>query len=46
MTAVDIGTLLDEPAWSALAAAARSRAERYRLDAHVDRLFDIFAGAA
>jgi glycosyltransferase involved in cell wall biosynthesis len=41
-----IGTLLDEPAWSALAATARSRAERYRLGAHVERLFDIFAGAA
>lgn len=41
-----IGTLLEEPAWSTLAATARSRAERYRLDAHVERLFDIFAGAA
>jgi glycosyltransferase involved in cell wall biosynthesis len=44
--ATAIGTVLDEPAWSGLAATARSHAERYRLDAHVERLFDIFAGAA
>jgi glycosyltransferase involved in cell wall biosynthesis len=41
-----IGALLDEPAWSAFAATARERAERYRLDAHVERLFGVFAGAA
>jgi glycosyltransferase involved in cell wall biosynthesis len=41
-----IGTVLDEPAWSALAATARSHAERYRLGAHVERLFEIFRGAA
>jgi glycosyltransferase involved in cell wall biosynthesis len=41
-----IGEVLDEPAWSGLAATARSHAERYRLGAHVERLFDIFAGAA
>jgi glycosyltransferase involved in cell wall biosynthesis len=41
-----IETVLDEPAWSGLAATARSHAERYRLGTHVERLFDIFAGAA
>ncbi|HEY0384098.1 MAG TPA: glycosyltransferase family 4 protein [Candidatus Elarobacter sp.] len=41
-----IGTVLDEPAWSGLAATARSHAERYRLGTHVERLFDIFRGAA
>ena len=41
-----IGAVLDEPVWSALAATARAHAERYRLGAHVERLFDIFAGAA
>ena len=41
-----IGTVLDEPAWSGLAATARAHAERYRLGAHVERLLDIFAGAA
>lgn len=41
-----IGTVLDEPAWSRLAATARAHAEHYRLDAHVERLLDIFAGAA
>jgi glycosyltransferase involved in cell wall biosynthesis len=41
-----IGQVLDEPAWSGLAAAARSHAERYRLGAHVERLLGIFAGAA
>ena len=40
-----IGAVLDEPAWSALAATARAHAERYRLDAHVERLFDIFRGS-
>ncbi len=44
--ATAIGAVLDEPAWSGLAATARSHAERYRLDAHVERLFGIFAGAA
>jgi glycosyltransferase involved in cell wall biosynthesis len=41
-----IGTVLDEPAWSGLASTARSHAERYRLGTHVERLLDIFAGAA
>jgi glycosyltransferase involved in cell wall biosynthesis len=41
-----IGTVLDEPAWSALAAAARSHAERYRLGTHVENLFNVFQGAA
>ncbi len=44
--AAAIGTVLDEPAWSTLAATARSHAERYRLGAHVEHLFDIFRGAA
>ena len=44
--AAAIGTVLDEPAWSTLAATARSHAERYRLGAHVEHLFDIFQGAA
>ena len=41
-----IGAVLGEPAWSGLAATARAHAERYRLGAHVERLLDIFAGAA
>ena len=41
-----IDRVLDERAWSALAATARSHAERYRLGAHVARLFDVFEGAA
>ena len=41
-----IGTVLDERTWSGLAATARSNAERYRLGAHVERLFEFFAGAA
>ncbi|HEY6236729.1 MAG TPA: glycosyltransferase family 4 protein [Candidatus Elarobacter sp.] len=44
--AAAIGMVLDEPAWSELAATARSHAERYRLGAHVETLFDIFRGAA
>jgi glycosyltransferase involved in cell wall biosynthesis len=44
--AAAIGAVLDEPAWSGLAIAARARAERYRLGAHVEDLFHIFAGAA
>ena len=41
-----IGAVLDERAWPELAATARERAERYRLGAHVERMFDIFRGAA
>jgi glycosyltransferase involved in cell wall biosynthesis len=41
-----IGAVLDDAAWSGLAATARAHAERYRLGAHVERLFDIFGGAA
>lgn len=41
-----IGDVLDDAAWPTLAAAARANAERYRLGAHVERLFDIFLGAA
>ena len=41
-----IGEVLDDAAWSGLAATARAHAERYRLGAHVERLFDIFRGAA
>lgn len=41
-----IATILADPAWSELARGARASAERYRLDAHVDRLVEIFRGAA
>jgi glycosyltransferase involved in cell wall biosynthesis len=41
-----ISAVLDDPAWPALAATARANAERYRLGAHVERLLDIFRGAA
>jgi glycosyltransferase involved in cell wall biosynthesis len=41
-----IGTVLDDAEWSGLATTARAHAERYRLGAHVERLFDIFRGAA
>ncbi len=41
-----IGAVLDARAWPELAATARERAERYRLGAHVERMFDIFRGAA
>jgi glycosyltransferase involved in cell wall biosynthesis len=40
-----IGDVLDGAAWPALAAAARENAERYRLGAHVERLFELFRGA-
>ncbi len=42
--AAAIRRILDERTWSGFAAAARSRAETYRLDAHVDRLLHIFEG--
>jgi glycosyltransferase involved in cell wall biosynthesis len=41
-----IGAVLDQRTWGDLAATARERAERYRLGAHVERMFDIFRGAA
>ncbi|HEX3549477.1 MAG TPA: glycosyltransferase family 4 protein [Candidatus Elarobacter sp.] len=42
--AAAIRRVLDERTWSGLASAARSRAETYRLDSHVDRLMHIFQG--
>lgn len=42
--AAAIRRVLDERTWSGLASAARTRAETYRLDAHVDRLMHIFEG--
>lgn len=40
-----IRTVMAEGIWPRLAAAARMRAEDYRLDAHVDRLLNIFQGS-
>jgi glycosyltransferase involved in cell wall biosynthesis len=40
--AAAIRSILDEQTWNDLASAARTHAETYRLDAHVDRLLDIF----
>ncbi len=42
--AAAIRTVLDDRAWNNLSAAARARAESYRLDGHVERLLDIFHG--
>jgi len=42
--AAAIRTVLDDRAWSNLSAAARARAETYRLGGHVERLIDIFHG--
>ncbi|MDB5027673.1 MAG: hypothetical protein JWO66_1362 [Candidatus Eremiobacteraeota bacterium] len=39
-----IDSVLDDAIWPGLASAARLRAEDYRLDAHVERLFGIFEG--
>jgi len=39
-----IRAILLERTWSAFSAAARKRAESYRLDAHVDRLMHILGG--
>jgi glycosyltransferase involved in cell wall biosynthesis len=39
-----IRTVLDDAIWPRLSAAARTRAENYRLGAHVGRLLDIFEG--
>jgi len=36
-----IRRVLDDATWSALAASARARAERYRLDAHVEKLMQL-----
>ncbi|MEA2719609.1 MAG: hypothetical protein QOJ39_1473 [Candidatus Eremiobacteraeota bacterium] len=40
-----IRTVLDEAIWPRLSAAARTRAENDRLDAHVERLLGLFEGA-
>jgi glycosyltransferase involved in cell wall biosynthesis len=40
-----IREILDETTWSDFAAKARAHAETYRLDAHVDRLLNVFQGA-
>jgi glycosyltransferase involved in cell wall biosynthesis len=40
-----IRAILDERTWSDFAAKARAHAETYRLDAHVDRLLNVFQGA-
>jgi glycosyltransferase involved in cell wall biosynthesis len=40
--AAAIRTVLDDRAWSNLSAAARARAETYRLGEHVERLLDLF----
>lgn len=42
--AVAIRRILDERIWSELAAAARTRAEAYRLDSHVERLLRLCEG--
>lgn len=41
-----IRAVFDADGWTAFATAARARAERYRLDAHVDRLLRLCAGGA
>ena len=40
-----IRTVLDDAIWPRLSAAARTRAENYRLGAHTERLLGIFEGA-
>jgi glycosyltransferase involved in cell wall biosynthesis len=40
-----IRAILDERTWNDFAAKARAHAETYRLDAHVDRLINVFQGA-
>jgi glycosyltransferase involved in cell wall biosynthesis len=42
--AAAIRAVLDDTMWKELSAAARTRAESYRLGAHVERLLDIFHG--
>jgi glycosyltransferase involved in cell wall biosynthesis len=42
--AAAIRAVLSDGVWSGFAATARTRAEAYRLDTHVERLLDIFDG--